>query len=53
MKISFESDDDLPLGEILSIPGMTILAKSVFQENNKYYPQVHLHECLYKFVNEL
>ena len=49
MKIKFESDDDLALGKILSIPVCVITVGSVFQEDNKYYPQVHLHECLYKF----
>ena len=53
MKIRLESDDDLPLGKILSISGMIIVVRSVFHEDGKYYPQVYLHECLYKFVNIL
>ena len=48
MKIRFESNDDLPLGKILSIPSMIIVTRSVFQEDNKYYPQVYLHECAYE-----
>ena len=48
MKIRFESDDDLPLGKILSIPVCIIIVGSVFQENNNYYPQVHLHEYLHE-----
>ena len=44
MKIRFESDDDLPLGKILSIPSMIIVVKSVFQKDSKYYPKVYLHE---------
>ena len=43
MKIKFESDDNLPLDKILSIPVCIMSVGSVFQENNKYYPQVHLH----------
>ena len=39
MKIRFESDDDLPLGKILNIPACVIIVRSVFQENNNYYPQ--------------
>ena len=39
IKIKFESDDDLPLGKIPNIPVCMIIVKSVFQENNKYYPQ--------------
>ena len=53
MKIRFESDDDLPLGKILNILSLIIVTRSVFQEDNKYYPQVYLHECFYKFVEEL
>ena len=49
IKIRFESDDDLPLGKILSIPECIIAVRSVFQEDNNYYPQVYLHECLYEY----
>ena len=49
MKISFESDDDLPLGKILSIHVCIIAVGSVFQEENSYYPQAHLHECLCEY----
>ena len=52
MKIKFESDDDLPLGKILSVFVCIIVGGSVFQEGNNYYPQVHLHECLYEFEDE-
>ena len=48
IKIKFESDDDLLLGKILSIPVCIITVGSPFQENNNNYPQVHLHECLYE-----
>ena len=48
MKIRLESDDNLPLRKILSIPGMIIVVGSVLQEDNKHYPQVCLHECVYK-----
>ena len=48
MKIKFESDDDLRLGKILNIPVCVIIVRSVFKENNNYYPQVFLHECFYE-----
>ena len=32
MKIRFESDNDLPLGKILNIPSLIIIARSVFKE---------------------
>ena len=46
MKIKFSSDDDL--GKILSLHNMIIVVRSAFQEDNKYYPQVFLDECLYE-----
>ena len=49
MKTRFESNDDLPLGEILNIPECIIVVKNVFQKNNNYYPQVLLYDCLYKY----
>ena len=52
MKISFEADDDLPLGNILSIAGMVILVVVfVYQEGNKYYKKVCLHKCVHEVVN--
>ena len=49
MKIKcFDLDDDLPLGKILNLHNMTIIVRSVFQEDNKYYPQYFLDECLYE-----
>ena len=40
MKIKFESYNDLPLTEILNIPLCVVIDRSVFQENEKYYPQI-------------
>ena len=48
MKIRFDLNDDLPLGKILSIPICAIGVKSVFENDNKYYPQVYIHECGYE-----
>ena len=48
MKIKFDSDDDLPLGKILSLHNMAVIIRSVFQEDNKYYPQLFLDERLYE-----
>ena len=50
MKIRFESNDDLSLSKILNIPGMIILAGSVFQEGNKHYQLVCVHVCVFEFV---
>ena len=48
MKIKFKSDDNLHLNKILKIHNMTVVIRSVFQEDAKYYPQVFLDECLYE-----
>ena len=48
MKIKFDSDDGLPLNKTLKLHNMTIIVRSVFEEDGKYYPQVFLNECLYE-----
>ena len=39
MRIKFDTDDKLPLKEILKIPIIKIVFRAVFHGNNKYYPQ--------------
>ena len=41
MKIKFRSDDDLDLNKMLELPNIVIVVGSVFNEGNKYYPQVY------------
>ena len=48
MKLKSDSDDDLPLDKAIEIHNVTVVVKAIFCENNKYYPQVFLDECLYK-----
>ena len=48
MKIKFNSDDDIPLNKPLKFHLMTITIRSVFQEDNKLYPQVFLDDSLYE-----
>ena len=48
MKIKFSLDDNLPWNEILQLHMLTVIVRCVFQEENKYYPQVFLDECLYE-----
>ena len=48
IKIKFNLDDDLPLNKILKLHNLTIIVKTVFEEDGKYYPQVFLGECLYE-----
>ena len=48
MKIKFNSDDDLPLNKPLKFRLMTITIRSVFEEDDKLYPQVFLDDTLYE-----
>ena len=48
MKIKFNSDDNLPLNKMLKLHNLTIVVRSIFEEDNKYYPQIVLDECLYE-----
>ena len=48
MKIKFDSDDDLPLNKPLKFHAMTIIIRSVFEEDGKLYPQVFLDDTLYE-----
>ena len=49
MKIRFNSDDDLPLNELLKFHMMTIIIRFVFSEDGKFYPQSFLDDGLYEF----
>ena len=48
MKIKFNSDDDLPLNKQLKFMSLTVIIRTVFEEDGKYYPQIFLDECLYE-----
>ena len=48
MKIKFNSDDDLPLNKLLKFHNMTIIIRSVFEEDGKLYAQVFLDDTLYE-----
>ena len=48
MKIKFNSDDDLPLNKPLKFHAMTIIIRSVFEEEGKLYPLVFLDDALYE-----
>ena len=48
--ISFDTDDILSLNSITNIYSMTIIIKSVFKDNNKFYPQIYLANCRYNKV---
>ena len=48
IKIKIDSDDELPLNKTIEIPTIVIVVRAIFLENNKYYLQVFLDECLCK-----
>ena len=48
MQIKLNSDDNLPLNKMLKLHMLTVIVRSVFEEDGKYYPQVFLDECLYE-----
>ena len=48
MKIRFNSDDNLPLNKIIKLHNLTIVVRSVFWLESKYYPQISLDGCLYE-----
>ena len=48
MKIKFSSDDKLPLNTVIEIFSMIVVVRAIFHQNNKYYQQISLDECLYK-----
>ena len=47
-KIRFDSNGDLALNKTLSISVLSMVFKSVFQNENKYYTQIHIHEGEYE-----
>ena len=46
MKIKFDSDDNLPLNKVLKFHAVTIIIRSVFERDGKYYPQIFLDDAL-------
>ena len=50
--IIFETDDTLPLEDIVSIYSITIIIRSVYRDYyDRFYPQIHLEKCIYKNFN--
>ena len=40
MRIKYNSDDNLPLNKLLNLHDLAIIARSVFEEDGQYYPQL-------------
>ena len=47
MTIKFNSDDELILNKVIEVPGMKVVVRAIFHENNKCYQQIFLDEYLY------
>ena len=48
MKIRFGSDDKLPLNKQIKLLSVTIVIRSIFEEDGKYYQVTFLDDCLYE-----
>ena len=46
MKIRFELDDNLPLNKTLRPHMLSVIVRSGFEEDIKYYPETFLDDCL-------
>ena len=47
--IIFDTDETLPLDDIVSIYSITIIIRSVYRNYyDIFYPQIHLANCIYK-----
>ena len=44
MKIKFDTDDNFPLNKQLKLHMLTIIVRSVFEEDGKFYPQLYLED---------
>ena len=50
-KIRFEYNDDLPVNKPIKLHLLTIIIRSVFSDDGKFYSQVLLDEALYEYKN--
>ena len=48
MKVKFNADDNLPLNKPLKLHMLTIIVRCIFEEDDKFYPQIYLDDCLYE-----
>ena len=42
MKIKFDSDDDLSVNKLMKFYDLTVIIRSIFEKDGKYYPQIFL-----------
>ena len=46
MKIKFNKDGNLLLNKLLKLHLLTIIVRSIFEEDAKFYPKLYLDDCL-------
>ena len=46
MTIKFDTDDDFPLNKQLKLHMLTIIVRSVYGEDCKFYLQLYLDDCI-------
>ena len=51
MKIKFEGNNIFPADKDVNIPIATIIIRTIFAKDGKYYPQLFLDDGLYKNVS--
>ena len=47
-RITIESNDDLPVNKPIKLRLLTIIIRSIFSEDGKFYPQLFLDDALYE-----
>ena len=50
IKIRFKSNDDLPLNKPIKLRLLTIITRSIFSKDNRFYPQLFLDDVLHELV---
>ena len=48
MKIKFENNDNLSIDNTVTMHHVTVIIRSVFAQNGKFYPQLFLDDALYE-----
>ena len=51
MRIKFESNDNLPTDNVVNIHLATIITRSVFAQNGKFYPELFLDDGFINYKN--
>ena len=47
-KLRFSSDVDFPLDTLIEFHAITIYIGCIIEKGNKYYPEIHIEDCLYE-----